>query len=358
MVASAGPIKVAYVVLALNMGGLERVVLRLVARLDRTRFEPVVCALDEPGGLAPDLARLGVPLVVVHRNPGVDLGVAVRLARILRREGVRVVHTHNAASHLYGSLAAHVLRLRTGKRPPVVHTKHGRDEPGNPRRVLLHRFSSAICDRVVAVSDDAASVAIRIEHVSPRKVMTILNGVDTDEFRPRPEQAEARAALGAPIDGFHVGCVARLATVKDHATLVEAFARFRAARPDAHLTLIGDGPERAALEKQVEGAAVTFTGALPRREALAWVAAADVLLHPSAVEAAPTVVREARALGVPVVACDAGDVAAWARDDAGIRVAAASPDGLARALEAVLEAVLDAGGDASARKPCNPSRFD
>ena len=49
-------------------------------------------------------------------------------------------------------------------------------------------------------------------------------------------------------------------------------------------------------------------------------------------------VREARALGVPVVACDAGDIAAWARDDAGIRVAEASPEGLAQALGEVLGA--------------------
>src|SRR5262249_24342971 len=77
------------------------------------------------------------------------------------------------------------------------------------------------------------------------------------------------------------------------------------------------------------GADVSFPGALRRREALAWVAAADVLVHPSAVEAAPTVIREARALGVPVVACDAGDVAAWSRDDAGIRVVAGSAEALA-----------------------------
>lgn len=88
------------------------------------------------------------------------------------------------------------------------------------------------------------------------------------------------------------------------------------------LVVVGDGPEREALGKRAAelGAPVTFTGALPRREALAWIAAADVLLHPSAVEAAPTVVREARALGVPVVACDAGDVAAWAQDDPAIQV--------------------------------------
>lgn len=103
------------------------------------------------------------------------------------------------------------------------------------------------------------------------------------------------------------------------------------------LVVVGDGPERARLERRaadLEGR-VTFTGALPRREALAWIAAADVLLHPSGVEAAPTVVREARALGVPVVACDAGDIAAWARDDEGIHLAAPAPEALAEALRAL-----------------------
>jgi teichuronic acid biosynthesis glycosyltransferase TuaC len=100
------------------------------------------------------------------------------------------------------------------------------------------------------------------------------------------------------------------------------------------LWVIGDGPEQAFLSRRAAelGAKVTFLGALPRREALAWMAAADVLLHPSAVEAAPTVIREARALGLPVVACDAGDVVAWARDDAGIQVIEPSAGALAEAI--------------------------
>jgi glycosyltransferase involved in cell wall biosynthesis len=103
---------------------------------------------------------------------------------------------------------------------------------------------------------------------------------------------------------------------------------------EARLWVIGDGPERARLERRAAelGAAVTFTGTLPRREVLAWLSAADVLLHPSAVEAAPTVIREARALAIPVVACDAGDVVAWARDDAGIRVAEARASAIAAAV--------------------------
>src|SRR5262249_49391102 len=121
-------------------------------------------------------------------------------------------------------------------------------EPGHRRRVLVNRLASALCDRVVAVSHDAAAVAVEIERVPQRKVVTIHNGVDTDEFRPRADALAARAALGAPSAGFHVGCVARLAPIKDHRTLLDGFARFRAGRADAHLTLIGDGEERAAIE--------------------------------------------------------------------------------------------------------------
>lgn len=102
----------------------------------------------------------------------------------------------------------------------------------------------------------------------------------------------------------------------------------------ARLVVVGDGPELSALETRAAslGARARFTGALPRREALAWVAAADVLLHPSGVEAAPTVIREARVLGTRVVACDAGDVRAWAHDDAGIQMVEASGAAIAAAV--------------------------
>ncbi len=129
----------------------------------------------------------------------------------------------------------------------------------------------------------------------------------------------------------------------------------RAAGAGLRLVIVGDGPERAALERIARrgapaaarscgagsvdsaagSAAVRFTGTLPRSEALAWIGAADVLLHPSSHEAAPTVIREARALGVPVIACDAGDVVAWARDDDGILVAEGTAESLAAALRAI-----------------------
>ncbi len=82
--------------------------------------------------------------------------------------------------------------------------------------------------------------------------------------------------------------------------------------------VVGDGPELAELSARFPN--VRFIGRVPRSEALCFIAAADVLVSASAAEGAPTVVREARTLGVPVVAVAAGDLALWARSDPGIVV--------------------------------------
>lgn len=101
---------------------------------------------------------------------------------------------------------------------------------------------------------------------------------------------------------------------------------------DVRLCVVGDGPERARLQRLDRVGNVAFVGALDRPDALAWIAASRVMIHASAQEAAPTTVREARMLGVPVVACDAGDVARWAHDDTGIRVVAPDAKAIADAI--------------------------
>jgi glycosyltransferase involved in cell wall biosynthesis len=143
---------------------------------------------------------------------------------------------------------------------------------------------------------------------------------------------ELRAELALAPGARLAVSACRLVASKRVELAIEATA---AARTKIHLAVVGDGPERASLEKRAAalGARVTFTGALPRREALTWVAAADVVVHPSALEAAPTIVREARALVVPVVGCDAGDLVAWAAADPGILVTEPDAAAIARAIE-------------------------
>ncbi len=88
--------------------------------------------------------------------------------------------------------------------------------------------------------------------------------------------------------------------------------------PGARVVVCGDGPESRRLKKRFPTA--TFLGKLPRHQMLEWIAAADLLLCASRDEGAPSVVREARTLGIPVVATAAGDLEKWAETDAGLRV--------------------------------------
>lgn len=131
-----------------------------------------------------------------------------------------------------------------------------------------------------------------------------------------PDKASARTQLGLAATSKLAVIVARLVPGKRVDVALEACTRVR----QLHSIVIGDGPERLELERRFPHA--RFVGHVERPVALAYIAAADVLVSASLREGAPTVVREARALGTPVVCLAAGDVAKWAESDPGIDVIA------------------------------------
>jgi glycosyltransferase involved in cell wall biosynthesis len=129
-----------------------------------------------------------------------------------------------------------------------------------------------------------------------------------------PSRDQARAHHGLASDARLIVISARLVPDKR----VETALRAVAALPRVSVVVIGGGPLLDSLRRRFDN--VRFTGQLPHPEALSWLAAADVLLSASRHEGAPTAIREARALGVPVVAIDAGDLQTWALSDPGLWV--------------------------------------
>lgn len=170
-----------------------------------------------------------------------------------------------------------------------------------------------------------ASARLRNELLSkvPSRLATALEAcsrvepppLDLPDVKARAAELRASADLG---DGSPLWVtIARLIPSK---RIDRAIAE--AHRRGARLVIVGDGPERQRLDAlaRAMGARVRFVGRLAHHEALAWIAAADCLIHASEAEGAPTVVREARALGVPVLATAVGDIAVWAETDAGIAI--------------------------------------
>ncbi len=153
------------------------------------------------------------------------------------------------------------------------------------------------------------------------------------------ERGHVRAGLGLDPDVELVVIVARLAPEKDHATLLRAFARVRAARPRARLLVVGDGALRGELEQLAGDLGITddvvFAGV--RSDVGDLLAAADVAALSSRKECAPQALLEAMAVGVPIVATAVGGIPEMV-DDArtGLLVPPGDPEALAEALLALL----------------------
>ncbi|MGH9176109.1 MAG: glycosyltransferase, partial [Vicinamibacterales bacterium] len=114
------PIHVAHIVLSLDPGGTEKLVLDLARRCSHTLRTRVYC-LDRAGDWATELRANHIPVDVVGRRPGFDLRVAWRLRRLAARHAVNVLHCHQYTPFVYGALAT--LPRRAVR---VVFTEHGR----------------------------------------------------------------------------------------------------------------------------------------------------------------------------------------------------------------------------------------
>lgn len=295
--------KIAQLVLNLNLGGLERLVVNFLSSLDKNTLSISVGSLEEPGDLAGEVQAMGLPITTFGRREGIDLKLIPRIAKWLKRERADILHTHNSAAHFYGSIAGRLAGVKT-----VIHTKHGRDWPDQPRKVLLNRISSLFTTKIVAVSDNARNVAETVEKVPRKKVVTIHNGIDVDEFKPVSEKTGGGFFPNIPHGSIIIGTVARLSREKDQKTMIEAFNEIRRKRAGIYLVLAGDGPLKQELETTARklpcGRDIIFTGALKNIPSL--LAELDIFLLTSSTEGISLALLEAAASEVPAVVTNVG----------------------------------------------------
>lgn len=292
---------------SLTVGGAEVLADRL-ARAMTPQYRFVFACLDELGDLGEGLRQDGFPVEVFHRRPGVDMGCARRLSCWWRSQDVQLVHAHQYTPFFY-AMAARGLK----RRPPVLFTEHGRWLPDYPRRkrIIFNRLTLRKADRVVGVGNTVRHALIKNEGIPARRVGVIYNGVDCEAFSAdgRPRDAN-RIAMEIGAEDFVVLQVARLDHLKDHLTAVRAIARLAEAWPHVRLVLVGEGPERDAIEQEVQNLGmeqhVRLLGL--RQDVAQLLHAADVFLLSSISEGIPVTLIEAMAARLPIVSTDVGGV--------------------------------------------------
>ncbi|HYE89229.1 MAG TPA: glycosyltransferase [Vicinamibacterales bacterium] len=295
--------RVMQLVLSLSPGGTERLVIEIVRGVSG-RVDSVVCCLDTPGEWAAELTSTGIPVVSLSRAPGFQPRLSLQLARLLKEHSIDVVHCHHYSPYVYGRLAS---LLTPGVQ--LVFTEHGRlsDAAPSPKRRLVNPLLSRLGGRLCAVSGDLRQHMMR-EGFPARCISVVYNGIEPGRRPSAAQRHDARRALGVADEALVIGAAGRLDPVKNLALLLQVQALVRERRADAHTVIVGDGPERAALETRARelglDGSVTFAGY--RSDVRALMAAFDVFVNSSHYEGVSLTILEAMAAALPVVATPVG----------------------------------------------------
>jgi sugar transferase (PEP-CTERM/EpsH1 system associated) len=325
---------VVHLVHSLSIGGMEVLLVDCINRMPPERYRHAVVCLTRYTSFADNITRPDVELYALGKPPGLGLGTHLVFWRLMRRLRPTVLHTYNLSALEYAFTAA------MAGVPVRVHAEHGRDasdpEGLNPRHNFLRRRLVPFVDRFIPVSDNLDRWLDEVVRIPRAKTLFIKNGVDTDKFAPG-----GAAALDSPWapDDFVIGTVARVQDVKNHAGLVDAFARLRALLPESaprmKLSIIGDGPLLPAVRRQVAELGLENAVWLPgaRSDITALLHSFSLFALPSLAEGTPVSLLEAMASGLPVVASCVGGIPEVVTDgEHGLLVPAGDADALAQAL--------------------------
>lgn len=295
----------AYVVLSLNPGGTERLVVDM-ARTFASTYEVNVFCLDEPGDWATVLRESGIPVHVLWRRPGLDLSLALRLAAHLRACGAHIVHAHQCTPWFYSALARLLYPL-----PRLLLEEHGRFHPevDKPLRRIVNRWLIApLTHRFVAVSKDIRSRLERYEGISGDRISVVYNGVAPAPALDARERERLRARLGFSAGDFVVGTVGRLDPIKNLPMLVAALERAMSGVPHLRGLIVGDGPLREETADLIGKAGLSATVLMTghRDDARSLVQCMDLFVLSSLSEGTSMALLEAMAAQVAVAVTDVG----------------------------------------------------
>jgi glycosyltransferase involved in cell wall biosynthesis len=264
------------------------------------------------------------------------LGGMLAIRRWLAEHPADVINTHSSTDSWLSALACASL----ARAPVLVRTRHiSAPVPDNAATRWLYTRATR---SIVTTGEALKAQLVRDNGFPAANIVSVPTGIDLGLYTPVADgdtRAALRTRLGLPRDKMLIGIVATLRSWKGHRYLIEAFAQL--ARADTHLVIVGDGPQRAALEQLIAdgGLQEQVTLAGNQSDVVPWLQALDLFTLPSyANEGVPQAILQAFACGLGVVTTAAGAISEVARhDDTALVVAMQDAQALAAALRCLLD---------------------
>jgi glycosyltransferase involved in cell wall biosynthesis len=351
--------KVLYIMDTLGLSGRTKGIIDLALHLDPARYTPMFCSLgEETSELAARLHERDVPIEVLPLAAGLRPDGVWKLAQLIKRHEIDVVHPVNPRPLLYAGLAAKLCGIRNtvgslsafACQIPDREYRFLPQELANRgrRQALRNQAACQLMNYVVAVSDELGERFCKFtaEAAGPmakysykrlrRRMRAISYGIDLSPYRAvkAAEIAELRAHLGARPDTVLVGSVGRLVEQKDYPTQLRAFAIAAKAEPRLRMILAGDGPLRGMVEGLAAELGITdrivLLGHWVRVPAL--LRALDVFVLASKFEPYGVALLEAKCAGSAIVATAVNEIPKILNDGVtGMVVPAETPEPMAQA---------------------------
>ncbi len=304
------PIHIAHILHRFDIGGLENGVVNLINNLSEAEFQhSIVCLSGFSHAFSTRIKTHNYRLHDLKKRPGNDIGVHFRLWKLLRQIKPDSVHSRGIAA-LECQLAALVAGVQHR-----IHGEHGWDGANftaNKKHLWLRKISRPLIHDYISLSKEGHDFLTTLIGVNPDRITRLCNGVDTARFQP------ATAAKKLPVEHWNTetqlvfGCVGRMADVKNHPLLAEAFIELCRIRPEQaphlRLVIIGDGVHHSRVKQRLSDAGLAqqcwLPGALDDLHTL--IPAFDLFVLPSLAEGISNTLLEAMACGLPVIATDVG----------------------------------------------------
>ncbi|HEX2685583.1 MAG TPA: glycosyltransferase [Kofleriaceae bacterium] len=350
---------VLYIMDTLGLSGRTKGIIDLALHLDPRRYRPIFCSLgEETSALADRLHERNIPVEMLPLPDGLRPDGVWKLASLIRRYGIQVVHPVNPRPLLYAGLAARLTGVRSavGSLSAFACQVPDREYRFLPqelvnrgrRQAIRNQLACGLMRYVVAVSDELGERFCRFtaDAIGPlasfgyqalrRRMRTISYGIDLGPYRAvsAEEIAALRAQLGADPDTVLVGSVGRLVEQKDYPTQLSAFALAARVEPRLRMVLAGDGPLRGEIEALAAQLGITdrivLLGHWTRVPAL--LRALDVFVLASKFEPYGVALLEAKCAGSAIVATAVNEIPKLLRDGVtGLVVPAEAPEPMAQA---------------------------
>lgn len=329
--------RILHILYSFDPGGIESGIASLINHMPPGEFEHSICVFSQKLGALEKIAPDRKPEIFVckrfFRN---DPSLVFRVMHLIGKKRPDIVATYNWGG-MEGTLAALLCRVKG-----VVHAEHGfnLDELTGPkkRRILVRKYLLPRCGKIVSASKNLRNWLVGTVGLDANKVLHIPNGCDLKLFYPGKD-LQKRKELGIGENDTVVGTVGSLKELKNPSALLRVFSEIIPSNPRLKLLFVGDGPQKKELIATAAQRGVSerliITG--NATDPAPYYRAMDIFVLPSLSEQSPSVIAEAMASGLPVVATDVGDVREMlGGDEGGIVIAPRDDQGMAQGIRRFL----------------------